>query len=42
MILRNAKIVKHWEDIMAESKDFSIDSQVDMTQNGDRKIDDSS
>jgi hypothetical protein len=42
MILRNAKIVKHSEDIMAESEDFSIDSQMDMSQNSDRKIDDSS
>ena len=42
MILRNSKVVKHSEDLMAEKKEFDIDSQEDMTQDSDRQIYDSS
>ena len=36
MILRNAKVVKHSEDIMAEKEEFDIDSQKDVTEDSDK------
>ena len=41
MILRSAKIVKNRQDIMAESDDVNIDSQMDITQKSDREVEDS-
>ena len=40
MILRSAKIVKNRQDIMAESDDVNIDSQMDITQKSDKEIED--
>ena len=37
MILRNLKVMKNLEDEMAESSDFTIDSQSEFTQNKDNQ-----
>ena len=42
MILRNTKIVKNRQDIMAESEEVNIDSQMDITQKSDREVEDNS